>query len=192
MNFDVNHSVTQRIFCYPNPADCQPTASAPSANFTKMSYAGQRIKTITTSDKATTVVFNYITTRTDEPGTNLKQLDEVVVYNKDNVLFRKFNFTYDYSTGRLSLRSMKKTGTDELPYKFDYNGIIIPPRIANGNTPASYGQDHWGYYNGIGDNTTLLPPTSKVTAPSNLSISYPGGNRSVDEWRATAGMFRTI
>ncbi len=188
MNFDVNHSVTQRIFCYPNPADCQPTASAPSANFTKMSYAGQRIKTITTSDKATTVVFNYITTRTDEPGTNLKQLDEVVVYNKDNVLFRKFNFTYDYSTGRLSLRSMKKTGTDELPYKFDYNGIIIPPRIANGNTPASYGQDHWGYYNGIGDNTTLLPPTSKVTAPSNLSISYPGGNRSVDEWRATAGM----
>jgi hypothetical protein len=179
MNFNVHQGEVQRIFCYANPGGCNSTLPTSTPIYTKMVYAGQRIKTITTSDNGTTVTFNYLTTRTDEPGTNLKQLDEIVINNKDNALFRKFNFTFDYSTGRLTLKSVKKTGTNEPPYLFDYSSYTLPPRIANGGTAASYGQDHWGYSNLKSSNNSLLPPVwkkdpSSTTAPL---IYYPGADR---------------
>jgi hypothetical protein len=191
MNFNVNHSVTQRVFCYANPAGCQ-TTLPPVTNLTQMTYSGQRIKTITTSDNGTSVTFNYLTTRTDEPGTNLKQLDEIVINNKDNVLFRKYTMGYDYSTGRLTLKSVKKTGTDEPPYQFDYASPALPPRTTNGNPPAALGQDHWGYFNGKTTNTTMLPPIWKPDPNSSALVYYQGGDRNTDFTATGAGMLKKI
>jgi hypothetical protein len=193
-NFSVTHSVTQRIFCYANPAACQSTPTTPSVNLTQMTYAGQRIKTITTSDNGTTVTFNYNNTRTDEPGTNLKELDEVVINNKDNAQLRKFALAYDYSTGRLTLKSLQKVGTNEPPYLFTYNSFYtLPPRTLNGGTAASYGQDHWGYYNGQSNNTNLLAAVWKkdITNPGSL-VYYPGGDRKPSMGYMQAGMLTKI
>jgi hypothetical protein len=52
-NFDMYHSVTHRIFCYPNAGACQFTAADPTVNFTRLVYACKRVKTITTSDNGT-------------------------------------------------------------------------------------------------------------------------------------------
>jgi hypothetical protein len=191
-NFDVYHSVTHRIFCYPNPAGCQTTAATPTTNFTKLVYNGVRVKTITSSDNGTLVTFNYLTARTDEPGTNLKQLDEISIKNKDATELRKFSLTYDYSTGRLSLKGIKKVNTEEPPFEFSYSTTMLPPRIGNGGNPSSFGQDHWGFYNGKNDNTTLVPPIWKDTPGSTVQTFYPGGDRNPDETKMDAGILTKI
>jgi hypothetical protein len=194
-NYTMVGAVTHRIFCYPGTStSCQFTPTEPTLNSVQMVYNCRRIKTITTSDNGSTVTFNYINTRTDEPGSGLKQLDEVVLKNKDATELRKFLFTYDYSTGRLTLKSIKKDLTDEPPYKFDYSTEVLPPRIGNSGTTPSFGQDHWGYCNGKTDNANLLPPVWKpdptsATAPQ---IFYKGGNRDPDKAKMQAGILTTI
>lgn len=194
-NFNTYTAATHRIFCYTATAGgCQYTAPDPALNMMQLVYNCKRVKNITSSDNATLVTFNYLNTRTDEPGTGLKQLDEVIIKNKDGAELRKFTFTYDYSTGRLTLRSMKKTGTDEPPYKFDYHDEILPPRIGNSTVAGSFGQDHWGFYNGKTDNTTLVLPAWRKdpNAPSNAQVFYKGADRNPDDRKMQAGILLRI
>jgi len=194
-NFDIYHSVTHRIFCYNGtPAACQATAVTPTTNFTRMVYNCRRVKTITTSDNATTLTFNYLTQRTDEPGTGVNQLNEITVKNKDAVEIRKYTMGYDYSTGRLTLKSIKKTNTDEPPYQFEYSYYTLPPRLGNGNSPASFGQDHWGYNNGIVENQTLVPGVWKndPNSSTGTQIYYPGANRTPEYAKMQAGILIAI
>jgi hypothetical protein len=191
-NYTTYGAVTHRVFCY--AGFCQYTPPEPTIHSVQMVYNCRRIKTITTSDNGSSITFNYINTRTDEPGSNLKQLDEVILKNKDATELRKFVFTYDYSTGRLTLKSIKKHLTDEPPYKFEYAAEILPPRIGNSGTTPSFGQDHWGYCNGKTDNANLLVPVWKPdpTSPTGAQIFHKGGNRDPDRAKMQAGILTAI
>ncbi len=194
-HFTTYSAVTHRIFRYANtPAACQYTPAEPTTHFMQMHYACRRIKTITNLDDSYTVTFNYLNTRSDEPGSNVKQLDEVIIKNREGTAIRKFSFTYDYGTGRLTLKSIKKAFTDEPPYEFDYNGKVLPPRTGNNPGAASYGQDHWGYFNGKTDNANLLSGVWKPNPNSPLlpQLYYKGGDRNPDKNQMDAGMLTQI
>lgn len=134
-------------------------------------------------------------------------LRSITVKNKNGVQVKKVTFEYSYfaSNGssssnkndfRLKLDRLKIWGKDNnippLLYIFTYNTDVILP--AHGN----YGQDHWGYYNGVKTNTHLvgvMPSTSKsLSTKANrepsaqymkacilTQIDYPTGGYSVFE-----------
>lgn len=127
--------------------------------------------------------------RDDMPG---KALNEIRVYNLNNVLVRtvKFNYGYfygnayeilskvnpiasnsisdDYKNKRLKLESISIINGVEQPLKYAFDYYI------SNNMPSKYSfsQDHWGYYNGIPNNTLygFIP---------NLDARFEGGDRSV-------------
>ncbi|HVI48042.1 MAG TPA: hypothetical protein VM802_24455 [Chitinophaga sp.] len=110
--------------------------------------------------------------RKDLSGDNA--LKGVEVYY-GNQLLKRYMLSYDYfSTGntinpsaddyRLKLTGIQEEGLP--PYKFRYNeSTRMPHRL-------SFGQDHWGYYNGRDDNSTLLPknPESGFTEGANRDV----------------------
>jgi YD repeat-containing protein len=110
---------------------------------------------------------------------NSKRLNTISVFRKntsgilESIPFKQFNLTYDYFHGT--------PGTTKLPYGGEtsfflkrlklvsvqetHGGTVVPPYTIhyyegeNYNLPSkgSFARDHWGYYNGATDNTTLLP-----------------------------------
>ncbi len=126
------------------------------------------------------VVFNYNTTRLDRNVSDAKSLDEILVYDGDGVLVKKFVFNHDYFTASFDgtglpnyyIKRMKLTGFSEVSvdqptslktYTFDYNTTIPIPKI------GSFAQDYWGLFNGKSNNS-LIPPTS-VTTGSIASVA---------------------
>ncbi|HET6227408.1 MAG TPA: PKD domain-containing protein, partial [Bacteroidia bacterium] len=187
-------ATTHRIFNGGNNAACLTTPVDPTTNYVQVSYSCMRIQTISNNTNGATVTFNYLNARSDEFGTGVKQLDEISIKNFLDAEIRKYAFTYDYSTGRLTLRSIKKAGTDEPPYKFDYNANALPPRIGNYPTTASFGQDHWGYYNGKVDSPNLLLPAWRPN-PADITgaqLFFKGGDRNPDNAKGQAGMLTRI
>src|SRR5690242_19556807 len=124
------------------------------------------------------------------------QLDSIIVTTPDNAVVRRFAFRYDYSIGnRLTLTKVYEVGSnrDSLPpYTFTYSGPALPARATDVdqyyNGTASFALDHWGYYNGRTNNTTLIRP-----GVSPLSgTSYPGSDRSPDPTSMKAGVLTKI
>lgn len=114
------------------------------------------------------IELNKGTDRTDIEG--MPTLDNITVYNNAKSL-RKMAFSYHYYSNRLMLDKIQESSGDKLskpPYQFHYNeSKNLPDR-------KSYAQDHWGYYNGHVENTTLIPAFS-------LDGKYvKGANRNVD------------
>ena len=90
--------------------------------------------------------------------------------------------TADPKTGlRLSLNKIQeldKSNSSLPPYIFEYeNHVWLPDRL------FSKAQDHWGYYNGHNENTSLIPylgsvrdaSNDKMKAGSLVKITYPTG-----------------
>ncbi|PHN00804.1 DUF6443 domain-containing protein [Flavilitoribacter nigricans] len=99
-------------------------------------------------------------------------------------LWYKGVFTYDGSTGRLTLKSFKETtGTVEKePYFFTYNSTVLP-------VPTTIEQDFWGYYNSNGGPGMIHPYYQNCSS----TATYPGnGNRSPDISRMQAGILTKI
>ncbi|MCR9252372.1 MAG: hypothetical protein NXI20_18250 [bacterium] len=121
--------------------------------------------------------------RTDLTGSGLKELDKIEIYN-DNTLEREFLLSQDYSSGRLTLRSLQeKSSTASLnPFKFDYNSIALPAR-------NSISQDHWGFYNGSGG--TEVFPTYFVNLTGDIQI-FGGRDRSPSLTHSSAGVLSKI
>jgi len=89
-----------------------------------------------------------------------KALSEVQIFSRETQsLIRKYKFDCDYfgdtssqNTCRLRLNSVLETGVDGKlvrPYYFKYYDGTLPSKL-------SFGQDHWGYSNGVG-NESLIP-----------------------------------
>jgi hypothetical protein len=141
--------------------------------------------------------FYYDNHRSDLEGGN--KLDSVLIYSRNasgaltylkqhNFYYSYFNSTYpsgvdSFEFNRLRLDSVKeKSASGTLPpYAFLYNN----PNP--GSTSAKHGLsvDHWGYFNGEGNNTTFIPTINTLYAPSfggtvqlPSYYSYPGANRS--------------
>ncbi|MGQ8337103.1 RHS repeat domain-containing protein [Sunxiuqinia sp. A32] len=89
-----------------------------------------------------------------------QRLDEIKVFNSNDVVFKKISFSYSYFNGqintynkenywRLKLNSVQEsfynqensTYSTKPPYVFSYNSVNLPAK----NSAAI---DHWGYYNG--------------------------------------------
>jgi hypothetical protein len=104
--------------------------------------------------------------RSDLPGE--KSLIKTELFNNSNELIRGHLFEYGYfGSGMANEQRLKLTAVKELntsgttnipPYTIEYEESgTFPSRM-------SYAQDHWGYYNGITSNTSLIPPMLYYTA----------------------------
>ncbi|GAB3336601.1 hypothetical protein GCM10027429_20100 [Marivirga atlantica] len=83
-----------------------------------------------------------------------EKLDEILIYNNQDQLIKSYRFTYGYYTGSGNLRLDKVEEVDPSgklnePYIFTYNADT-----PDNNTKAI---DHYGYYNGVNNNTTTIP-----------------------------------
>ncbi|AKD02128.1 RHS repeat domain-containing protein [Pontibacter korlensis] len=155
-----------------------------------LKYYDSRIKTITFPSGTV----SFITVPREDMPT--QALSDIEVRDKNGVLVRKvvFNYSYfqgsafegphmntnaDYRHKRLRLDSVSVTGTGAAPlvYRFDYhNEGPLPSKY-------SYAQDHWGYFNGI-NNQTFIPNV----APEMLS----GGDRRVQPEKSKAFVLKSI
>jgi RHS repeat-associated protein len=145
----------------------------------------QRLTSITAA--AHTVTFSAgATLRTDAlsplGAQQEPRLDLITVATPTGTVVRRFKFEHDYSTGRLTLKHV---------YEQDPNGVSLPPYsfTYNGTLPAitSRGQDHWGFFNGVLTNTTLIPA---MIGPGGVAL--PGANRSPNAAQASGGILSKV
>lgn len=141
---------------------------------TKITFANGSVEfnTTTRSD------IEYLNT-TDALITPSK-LDNIVVKNASGVQLKKFSFAYSYfnnstnpAFGRLKLDSLTENGSGTVkrpPYIFTY---LNPNSLPDKYTKAV---DHWGYYNDISSNSTLIPTTTIPDAAQ----SFVGANKTAD------------
>ncbi len=147
----------------------------------------QRLVTITSAQHTVTFVPST-TLRADALSpTGVAQeprLDTIRVATPGAVVIRRFQFAHDYSTGRLTLRSIFERDGNNAgslpPYSFDYSATTLPAY-------SSLAQDHWGFYNARTANTTLIPP---AITPSGSALA--GGNRNPDSIAVKAGTLTRI
>lgn len=175
-----------------------PNYEMKSTTTSTQSITGFIIKSITTRNQR--VDFIASAGRKDVPNTDVGmpyKLDAIQVFNispnAPDKLLRKFVFTYDYFAGSpsadylnqrlklLSVSEMDPLNTIGQVHSMTYyNDMDLPSK-------DSKGQDSWGYYNGHGGNTTLIPSFT-----DNEGIKYPGGDRSADETYASYGLLHQL
>jgi hypothetical protein len=139
--------------------------------------------------------------------TNGRTLGQINI-NNSNSLLKSFRFQYEYlSTAysgpiaddgtatattvadtrmRLHLTSIQEYGSDgttqKSPYLFTYNtSILLPDRL------LSRALDHWGYYNGHDENTTIIPTHDYYNVGT-----YIGGIRDPSSQYAQANILTQI
>lgn len=163
---------------------------------TESSYTHYYPKTVSQIiSKSTIVKFKY--------DAKFNVLEEVTIHRNDAnlTMIKRIKLNHNYITignkQRLFLTSIDEiplTGTKICLYKFDYN-------LSNVSANNFYfAQDHWGYYNGITNQSLLVKHTnSQVQNPygkwadrsidtyctkigSLTSITYPTGGKTEFEW----------
>ncbi|GET22018.1 hypothetical protein JCM18694_22640 [Prolixibacter denitrificans] len=124
-------------------------------------------------------------------------LDHIELFDSNNTLVKKFQFTYEYSTStntsniltylkniepqafkRLFLKQIQEKDNQNNslpPYSFSYNATVLPNRFSNS-------QDVWGYYNGANNGEFL----------TFFNYSTFNIDRTVDEACSGAGMLQKI
>ena len=131
------------------------------------------------------------------------QLDEIHLFGADKTtLLKKWNLTYDYFTSTGSectafperCKRLKLTAIQTLPG--DASTTAIPPHTFTYldevssdyqlNPRLSYGQDHWGFNNGVTNNPNMLP------AYIFREQDYLGANRDTDSEKVKAGLLYQI
>jgi hypothetical protein len=142
---------------------------------------------------------------TDAPNTEAKALSSIQITNNGTACKKMnlyYSYFYDNQNGlngllfqnnypilqnihsdayRLKLDSLQEIScTNNIkvpPYKFDYFTELVPRKL-------SFGIDHWGFYNGVTSNTTLIPENKMIT--DHTFVEYPGANRDA-AWPAMRG-----
>jgi len=164
---------------------------------------GKRLRKITSTDQS--IEFIRGDYRFDLKGDQV--LDKIIIRNNKSEILKQFKLSYNYfseggmtSPGtsanantvantkmRLSLKSIQEIDKNNLALPaqtFDYeNSVWLPDRL------TSKAQDHWGYFNGKLQNTTLIPnlnttinlysirdvSENNLKAGSLTRITYPTG-----------------
>jgi YD repeat-containing protein len=129
------------------------------------------------------VFFNYNTIRTDVSNDNndaFYALSDITFSSGDNNVYTNLNkYLLSYSnTGRLMLDkvTLADAGGNGISfYNFTYNSQGLP-------APNSFGQDHWGYSNGVSNNSNLIPADN----------DYTGANRDATPSFAVSGILQRI
>lgn len=117
---------------------------------------------------------------TDRRDVRTVKLDAIIVRNKIGEQVKKILFEYDYFKSeqgsidvdekyclRLKLSNIKEWGRDNsedpLIHRFSYNEEVILPHyfdIGDRYQKLYFGQDHWGFYNGVRTNAHLVGVSS--------------------------------
>jgi hypothetical protein len=143
---------------------------------------------------------------------NDAKLDHIKVFQKlngtvQNAPFKEFVFTYDYFTSRgganfnednpyvykrLKLLSVQEKGNaiHTPPYTFKYyENVSLPAK-------SSFAKDHWGYYNGKGGNTSLIPNfkarNSSASETVFTSLGIMGKERNTVPYYISANSLKEI
>lgn len=154
------------------------------------------LKKITTSSGQTTIEFINGQAREDydnvKPvGDNLTfvgyTLGEVIVKNRRGTIVKDWRLGYDYSIGRLTLKTLTEFAgaLSKPPYQFNYQGSIGVRQLFHFN------QDHWGFSN---DNTalTLIPAEWATPILAQNPILLEGANREPSTTGALQGVLKEI
>lgn len=169
-----------------------------NTRFDLMKVSGQYLSRITTSSGHTTIDFtNGSSVRTDVPKNNagtlntVYSLSDIIVTNKDGQKLKHFQQGYDYSIGRLTLKTITELPVDGStpavpPYRFTYYGSL--PAFTDGVGFAN--QDHWGYVN-INPKGMLTPPYI-ATNYNGSKVYYDGGDRSPSAGAMRSGILTQI
>jgi hypothetical protein len=160
---------------------------------------GQRIQSIISSKNK--VEFMYGASRVDLPGDHV--LEKIVIKSHNGLQLKQIEFKYDYftSTGtltsnpycsastertkRLKLLSVQEKSELETipPYTFKYEIQDLPERL-------SYGQDYWGFSNGVTTNITPVPAFEYHNGSTHFYLQ--GANKEVNVTHAKANMLNSI
>jgi YD repeat-containing protein len=164
--------------------------------------------------KGSSVNFSYVS-RSDRRPLRLQYIN---VVNQNGVTIKKVRLGQSYfeSYGanpgnpslykyysRLRLDSLKITdpllSSNIQTFTFGYDNTSLPPYFLDFSTPNSYyGQDYWGYFNGVTSNNNLIPlmnPCSMTSSDRSCNetamqatilkkITYPTGGRTEYEYEA--------
>ena len=124
------------------------------------------------------------------PGDNkdFRALENITYKNKNNeILDYDFQY-YPKTNGRMFLKSITNTKSNE-KYEFDYiNREILPQRLSS-NEDVSTSRDMWGLFNGK-NNNTLIPQIFEPNDPS--AVVYNGADQSFVETKANSGLLNKI
>jgi len=141
---------------------------------------------------------------TDNVNQSAKSLAAIKIASTDQTACKKFvlstsyfaedenpltgNFsTYGFTTDkkRLRLDKLQEVNCDQSmsvpPHLFEYEAGTVPRRL-------SFAQDHWGFYNGVNSNTTLIPTYTIV----NEFKIVPGANRDAVFSAMKGGVLKKI
>lgn len=145
----------------------------------------------------------------DADNTEAKALGSITIQNNNGTLCKKDTFFYNYwqdtssnltgilnttynfadlhnDTYRLRLDSIQEISCDnsiKIPsHKFTYFTEFVPRRL-------SFGFDHWGFYNGVDTNQTLIPT---ITIKGNTLTTINGANRDAAWPAMRAGTLQRI
>lgn len=158
-----------------------------SSTASRLVYQGLHVKRIYSSSGNSEVQFIRTTSQREDmigpQSLNNGALSEVIFSNSDQTI-KEFGLQHDYSTGRLTLKHIHERGPggQKPPYSFTYNTVQLPQI-------DSYAIDHWGYYNGIGNQHPVPGAWVYLTDPPQYR---EGANREPIETKSKAGILEKI
>lgn len=187
LDYDVRNSVTIVHSLQTNQPECSGSfAETLNDSQSDLTIFGKRISQITTSSQNMAIDFTSLTPRTDISGVGVNSLDQIVLKDYLGDPINTWDFGYDYSTNRLTLKSITESnGIDSKPpYLFDYNTTVLPDL-------DSHAQDQWGFYNGVTNNSHLIP-SAWVPNGAGTEIFFQGADRSINPTFTTASILEKI
>jgi YD repeat-containing protein len=190
--------IVQFVYSPPSPYCLAGTNPPAEETTSKLTHTGIHLSKISSSSGNMSINFVYGDDRTDtqdidfgSSGTlNFKTLGSIVVKDRDDIEKKTFKFNYDYSVGRLTLKSVveQKDNVDLMPPTlFEYNTATPLP-----TSFKSYAQDHWGFYNGANTNLNTLPPYWITRLDNTQTFFVDGANREVDITKTQAGILKLV
>ena len=205
-NYTINYcqkSYETSFFLNSNASGSGCSSDRSQKSYSDVSVEGARIKNIVFNQGTV----NFIVEdqeRLDIMGDSALHAIEIRDLKGD--LKKRFELSYEYFTSFGALSNdyclgnqdsrkyrLKLTGVQEKidsnnlkpPYSFIYNSKNLPERLSNA-------QDHWGFYNGKVNNSSLVPKYLYLNPNMGSQITLPGANRMASDGHMQAAIIEQI
>ncbi|WP_340203044.1 RHS repeat domain-containing protein [Ascidiimonas sp. W6] len=161
--------------------------SCPDDNYSScnqwITLSGQKLVKIWSNNPVNGTI-NFNATLAHPEITNYTLLQNMQVVNQASQLVERFDFTYTITTNnRVFLNKLTQKNPAQKHHFSYHNETSFPAR-------QSYAQDHWGYYNGKNNNTTLLvKPNSAIW---NNVTGLIGADRTPNALYTKVGLLKKV